>query len=66
MALINMKRPKPKKRAKEMLTAPEPYWEKYPYGLKIDLHNEELNRYNFSEGDIKIRDKLLKENTSIL
>jgi hypothetical protein len=43
--LVDMKNPKPKKDSKEQITAtPSEYHEKYPYGLRITLNQEQLDK----------------------
>lgn len=46
MALINMSRPKPEVKEERVTLAPEgdSYYEKYPYGLRISLRNEQLEK----------------------
>lgn len=55
MALINMERPKPDK-TEDKLPVPasnDSYYEKYPWGLRISLGNEELKKLGFDITSIK-------------
>ena len=47
----DMKRPKPKKKDEDIITSSH---EPYPYGLRIDLQEEELKKLGLKATDFKI------------
>jgi len=62
MALINMMKPKPKKKAQRDVTAiSPPYYEKYPYGLKLDLGTDELNKLGIDVSACRVGDAVYVE-----
>jgi hypothetical protein len=53
--MIDMKRPKPKEEELMVNTVPEAIgYERYPWGLRITLQNEELEKLGFKPKDFKI------------
>ena len=54
MKLIDMKREKPKKGKVETAKMPEPYYEKYPYCLRLTLQKEELDKLGLKPTDFKV------------
>ncbi len=53
-----MKNPKPKKDAKKEMhdCVPSPYYEKYPYGLEIDLHKDQIKKLGIVLEECKVGD----------
>jgi hypothetical protein len=58
MNLINMERPKPEDAKKEAVEAMpitgNSYYEKYPWGLRLTLNNEELKKLGMKIKDLEI------------
>jgi hypothetical protein len=58
MALINMERPKPDKTENKVAEpmGTDSYYEKYPWGLRLSLNNDELTKLGFDITSIKAGD----------
>ena len=55
MKLIDMTREKPKKNKTDTVAkSPEPYYEKYPYCLRLTLQKEELDKLGLKPTDFKV------------
>jgi hypothetical protein len=59
MALVSMKNPKPKKEAKKSMheeCVPSMHYEKYPYGLEIDLHEDQIKKLGIDIEECSVGD----------
>lgn len=58
MGYIDMKRPKPKKQpmTKARIEAADTWYEKYPYGLRLDLGKEEIDKLKLDVDDYEPED----------
>ena len=54
MALVNMKRPKPKRSKMSVAEVPEAGYEKYSYGLRISLDNKDIEKLGDQLSDIQL------------
>ncbi len=56
--LISIKSPKPKKEAKRDMheCVPSPYYEKYPYGTKIELNEDMIKKLGINIKECKVGD----------
>jgi phage FluMu protein Com len=60
MELINMQKPVPKNVAQEMVhEAPDMSYEKYPYGLKIHLSTDELEKLDIKVENCKVGNEVV-------
>jgi hypothetical protein len=59
--MVSMERPKPEVQEKRQECCPtsDPYYEKYPYGLRIDLGTEELKKLGIDLKNFKLNQEVL-------
>ena len=57
--LISMQRPKPDKEETKPMTVDDEYYEKFPYGLRISLNDEDMQKLGMSSSGFNVEDIML-------